>query len=236
MLPIIELFFLLFIPKNISANGASDMALSEYYPIGAALKWEYSMQENNKAFLQEVICTIPSDSQFILYTKSTRQTQYFFHIREGVVILSQIQVKLPFLPFDFTIRVKPGLPIFYFGKSPGDSWDWNGNFSSFLAQKQASIHTEICGIDTLLINNKFSECLRIVSQINMDGKKDTLTAWYAVGIGLVKQSSRRQKKYLTGFCHHDNDDPKFAEMKHSGGQLGNIFKRAGAKTLQLYFK
>ncbi len=195
--------FFLFMSTYLAADEGSN--LCSFYPIQHGLCWNYFIHEDGKAFSQDVQCKRLSDSLFCLSTKSCRKSIYFFSIEQNAIFLNHFTVNLPVLPLALKIKVEPSLPVFYFDKQIGDSWEWNGAFSFSFSRRPSTIRSFITDMSQIKIDDTFVDYLEIISEINVDGKTDTLVVWYAKDIGLIKQFSHSQNKTL---CRIDNPDAK----------------------------
>lgn len=117
------------ISKGVVLTGEDhDTGLRSFYPVEIGLTWEYLFTENMLQFLQQVECSLLPDLGFVLCTKSNRQTQYIFKFDKGFVKLAQIKVCFPYLPWHYSITVKPDLPVFKNYVKIGDNWRWDDCF------------------------------------------------------------------------------------------------------------
>jgi hypothetical protein len=200
--------FFIFTILLTNADGRTDenrFQLEQYYPIASELSWEYIVEENSRHFSQYVKCVKKSDTQFVLCTTSKRHSQYFFYIDSTIIKLSHVKLQLPCIPISFTIHVEPNLPVFDLAGHIGDIWNWEGQFVSLICRKKAVVKTEIRGIQKIKNQNQDINCLEIATAVSIDGRVDSLVAFYSNGIGLVKQISNHQKKELIKLCRNDKE-------------------------------
>ena len=79
-------------------------------------------------------------------------------------------------------------------------------------------------------------CLELKTEIRIDGKVDTLVAFYSRGIGLVKQISNHQNKDLIKYCQNGELHDVAISIQRNNGASAKENVKSFSQPLDILFK
>ncbi len=174
---------------------------SSYFPVKQHFTWEYEVAEEGKTAMQTVVCEVlPSSSAekvlFELRNSGPRNSIYQYQLTRDTIFHLTTIIEYGYSMFEYHLTNQPGIPIFINSLQPGQAWTSDGLVESSLINWNVHAEFRVLTPETLETAAGTFQCIRLQIDIQQDSRRESLVAWYAKGVGLVKVVSEKYTKQL----------------------------------------
>jgi len=196
---IVSLFVIMF---SVSMSMAADK--NDYYPLTPGSEWimQVKVIEDNSVIEQKITIDTPEVFEGLTYSvmkqidPKNKWTVLILKNEKGVYWRKLSLNKFVTLDSYFD----PRAPYVQFPLTKGSKWEWSGNYKLPWGDKKSSMKFEVQNDaeEVTVPAGKFN-CAKIHIIKVLDKDTDEETNWYAPGVGLIKQKSKKYLKELKSY-------------------------------------